>query len=887
MSISDESALGDSGLHAPTLDKTDGKQDPLWQKIQKKTFTAWCNIHLKKQGVQIVEIDRDFRDGRSLLKLLQVISGEKISPPERGNLRIHLVNNVRKALDFLKSKDMKLVGMHAEDIVDGNLTMTLGMIWTIILRFAIKDISVGEMSAKDGLLLWCQRKTKGYKHVNVQNFHMSFRDGLAFCALIHRHRPDLIDFESLKKGNDMENLALAFDVAATHLDIPRMLDVEDMLSSIKPDEKAVMTYVSSYYHAFSSTQQAETAAKRIGKVLTVNQENEKMMHYYETLATDLLEWINQKIPEFQNHSRESSLAGATEQLENFRTYMRTQKPPKAAEKAQLETHYNTLQTKLRISSRPAYTPTDGKTVSDVAEAWRRLEHVEKEFEEFLLSELKRLERLEVIAGRFELKASKHEEWMQGKPEKLIDNQFIGLSLAEVTGLKRQHEAFMSDTDTHGLRLQKLHEMANELEKQQYFNSESIKRRAENIETDWTNLQNLAQVRKEAIELAIKEQQHLDQLRLEFAKKASALDTWMIELEEDLTDSIKAHSIQEVEELLTEHQQVCEQVVDKRQQLEELEDIQGRLDRGSDETNPYTSLTYESLKSRFDLLQGEGLQEREERLRQEMENQQSNETLRIQFSEGANKFGPWLESKSLELTQLGLSITGSLEDHKQRLFDFSQELADSKVTLDDLENINATLQTKLVFDNPHTEFKIETIRTSWEAVQLQIGRSINEIDNQILIRDETGVSEEQLEEFRKSFQYFDKDKSCRLDKFEFRSCLLSLGYKLCAEGEEDPELDSLLHKVDPNETGFIALEAFIDFMTQETVDKDTAEQVAESFKILAGDKPFIMPDEIKRELPDVQAEYCLKHMSPYTAPGAPEGALDYSDFASALYGASDL
>lgn len=61
----------------------------------------------------------------------------------------------------------------------------------------------------------------------------------------------------------------------------------DMLSSIKPDEKAVMTYVSSYYHAFSSTQQAETAAKRIGKVLAVNQENEKMMHYYETLATNV------------------------------------------------------------------------------------------------------------------------------------------------------------------------------------------------------------------------------------------------------------------------------------------------------------------------------------------------------------------------------------------------------------------------------------------------------------------------------------------------------------------------------------------------------------------------------------------------------------------------
>jgi hypothetical protein len=102
--------------------------------------------------------------------------------------------------------------------------MTLGMIWTIILRFAIQDISVEEMTAKEGLLLWCQRKTAPYKNVNVQNFHLSFKDGLAFCALIHRHRPDLIDYHKLSKDNPLENLNTAFDVAEKYLDIPRMLD---------------------------------------------------------------------------------------------------------------------------------------------------------------------------------------------------------------------------------------------------------------------------------------------------------------------------------------------------------------------------------------------------------------------------------------------------------------------------------------------------------------------------------------------------------------------------------------------------------------------------------------------------------------------------------------
>jgi hypothetical protein len=72
----------------------------------------------------------------------------------------------------LRNKQVWCYNNSVAEIVDGNLKMTLGMIWTIILRFAIQDISVEEMTAKEGLLLWCQRKTAPYKNVNVQNFHL-------------------------------------------------------------------------------------------------------------------------------------------------------------------------------------------------------------------------------------------------------------------------------------------------------------------------------------------------------------------------------------------------------------------------------------------------------------------------------------------------------------------------------------------------------------------------------------------------------------------------------------------------------------------------------------------------------------------------------------------
>ena len=74
--------------------------------------------------------------------LLEVISGEQLPKPDRGKMRFHKIANVNKALDFIQSKGVRLVSIGAEEIVDGNLKMTLGMIWTIILRFAIQDISV-------------------------------------------------------------------------------------------------------------------------------------------------------------------------------------------------------------------------------------------------------------------------------------------------------------------------------------------------------------------------------------------------------------------------------------------------------------------------------------------------------------------------------------------------------------------------------------------------------------------------------------------------------------------------------------------------------------------------------------------------------------------------
>ncbi|XP_069313833.1 alpha-actinin-4 isoform X17 [Eulemur rufifrons] len=638
---------------------------------------------------------------------------------------------------------------------------------------------------------------------------------------------------------------------------------------------------------------AETAANRICKVLAVNQENEHLMEDYERLASDLLEWIRRTIPWLEDRVPQKTIQEMQQKLEDFRDYRRVHKPPKVQEKCQLEINFNTLQTKLRLSNRPAFMPSEGKMVSDINNGWQHLEQAEKGYEEWLLNEIRRLERLDHLAEKFRQKASIHEAWTDGKEAMLKHRDYETATLSDIKALIRKHEAFESDLAAHQDRVEQIAAIAQELNELDYYDSHNVNTRCQKICDQWDALGSLTHSRREALEKTEKQLETIDQLHLEYAKRAAPFNNWMESAMEDLQDMFIVHTIEEIEGLISAHDQFKSTLPDADREREAILAIHKEAQRIAESnhiklsgSNPYTTVTPQIINSKWEKVQ-QLVPKRDHALLEEQSKQQSNEHLRRQFSSQANVVGPWIQNKMEEIGRISIEMNGTLEDQLSHLKQYERSIVDYKPNLDLLEQQHQLIQEALIFDNKHTNYTMEHIRVGWEQLLTTIARTINEVENQILTRDAKGISQEQMQEFRASFNHFDKDHGGALGPEEFKACLISLGYDVENDRQGDAEFNRIMSVVDPNHSGLVTFQAFIDFMSRETTDTDTADQVIASFKVLAGDKNFITAEELRRELPPDQAEYCIARMAPYQGPDAVPGALDYKSFSTALYGESDL
>ncbi|XP_017836803.1 dystonin isoform X21 [Drosophila busckii] len=357
--------------------------------IQKKTFTKWVNKHLKKANRRVVDLFEDLRDGHNLLSLLEVLSGEHL-PREKGKMRFHMLQNAQMALDFLRYKKIKLVNIRAEDIVDGNPKLTLGLIWTIILHFQISDIVVGKednVSAREALLRWARRSTARYPGVRVNDFTSSWRDGLAFSALVHRNRPDLLDWRKARNDRPRDRLETAFHIVEKEYGVTRLLDPEDVDTN-EPDEKSLITYISSLYDVFPEPPSIHPL---------FDMESQRRVHEYRDLAQQFIYWCREKTAYLQERSFPPTLIEMKRLLSDLQRFRSEEVSARKREKSKLIQIYKELE---RYFETVGEVDVEADLRPDAIEkAWYRMNTALQDREVILQQEIERLERLQRLADK--------------------------------------------------------------------------------------------------------------------------------------------------------------------------------------------------------------------------------------------------------------------------------------------------------------------------------------------------------------------------------------------------------------------------------------------------------------------------------------------------------
>ncbi|XP_067246167.1 protein-methionine sulfoxide oxidase mical3a isoform X24 [Chanodichthys erythropterus] len=162
------------------------------------------------------------------------------------NISLHQVrpNQVRHLLDTGETRDLRV---DIENVVNSSTPKLTRN--EILLEKQLQESIV--RSSK--LLNWCQRQTEGYRGVSVSDLTTSWKSGLALCALIHRYRPDLIDFDSLDEKDVEKNNQLAFDVAEKEFGISPIMTGKEMSGVVEPDKLSMVMYLSQFYEMFKDT----------------------------------------------------------------------------------------------------------------------------------------------------------------------------------------------------------------------------------------------------------------------------------------------------------------------------------------------------------------------------------------------------------------------------------------------------------------------------------------------------------------------------------------------------------------------------------------------------------------------------------------------------------
>jgi prefoldin subunit 5 len=452
-----------------------------YDNVQKKTFTKWVNTHLINAGMRVNDLYEDFRDGIRLITLLELLTKEKLKR-EKGKMRVHRRLNCQTALDCLDRHKVKLVGITSDSIVDGNKKLILGLVWTLILHFQLSSGGEGSTAeVKKELLAWAQTAVEPYD-LSVKNFSHDWSDGKVFCAVLHRHRPDIIDYSKVEDSPPQANLELAFDTAYDKLGVEKLLDPEDVAVS-NPDEKSILTYVSFLRQQFPTM---PPAPKR-GPAVSPDD--------YKSLHDDLTKWAEDKLEEVKDRDFPKSLPEMMSLKKDFQKYLTGELPTKTHEKMQLAE----MAASLEASKKASPDLFEQYPMDKLNKTWVELGAETAARKKAIDEEIKRLEDLEALAKQTKETCDESDKKMD-KIEDKIKQLSEEMEKLTPESCSKMLNKIRKDLEGVSVPVKEVRGNCDKLEDGRYWDMDAVKPKVNNTEEKYEELKKrLAELEEAAAE----------------------------------------------------------------------------------------------------------------------------------------------------------------------------------------------------------------------------------------------------------------------------------------------------------------------------------------------------------------------------------------------------
>eukprot|EP01091_Cochliopodium_minus_P017909 TRINITY_DN713_c0_g1_i1.p1 TRINITY_DN713_c0_g1~~TRINITY_DN713_c0_g1_i1.p1 ORF type:complete len:717 (+),score=266.06 TRINITY_DN713_c0_g1_i1:66-2153(+) len=558
---------------------------------------------------QINNLYTDLQNGVVLMHLFTCLFGSKVRIPKfntNPTMKVHFLDNVTQALNILDQVGIVSPFLKPANIVDGDQNMISGLIWMMILRTQISVLNKNATTDENGkkaLLEWCQKRLSKYGNVKVNDFTHSWKDGLAFCALMHSQNPNVVNYNALDPNRPDANLQLAFKIGEDRYHIPKLLEVSDLLQNPIPDEKSIMTYVAEIAYHFNALGEPEIDLQRRKDEL--EEEYKRRMEEHQ-----------KKLLEEQRKQNE----------ENQRRQQETERLQKEALQRQQEAQRLTQETGLqkeellRRQEQARIAQEEYERMQRLAEEERlrvqeQQEELQRQMKEMEEGMIRQKQEFEKEKQHFMQQKQLHEQQMNQQQNQLnqqqnqLQQQHSQLSQQQNHLSQQQNQLLSEKEQLEKQRL--LHEQQqqqNQLQQQQQM--ELMRRQMEEEKQKLENerLRMLKELEQQKQNLNQQEMlQRREFVEKEFAEKAKAFDLWL-EQHFHALGNLRSKSPQEQ---LNGIQLIETQFSVGDQHSQTMDQISQQAAQVGLTTNRFTQLNLNLLKEKFGKLKHDCLQLKEQ------------------------------------------------------------------------------------------------------------------------------------------------------------------------------------------------------------------------------------------------------------------------------------